>query len=334
MFSYEENYHFYDRPSMRAFEQGRYDAYAEWVGSALDLRSNSGLRVLEVGCGAGWVLDRLMQKFPGNEYLGIEPSVTACAEARNERIDVWNGTARDYHTSGIFDVVYSINVVEHTADPIAFVGTLAKLARDQGAVCIVCPNGDVVDPEILFVDHLFSFTRKNLHNLFAKAGVRPDRWVAGEGQLAQFQRLAGVAMPTAATHATVQKEGSTLLARRRHWMERWSSLDELLCERLRGYDAVLCFGAGDMSDLLRAYTPRTWSRVRGYVIDRPDGAAEPTTVRHGLPLFYLPDVDLGRWDAILLGTRLTHQANLHKRLSQMGLPVILWDDVIPCETAS
>src|SRR5688572_820455 len=82
MFSYEETYRFYDRPSMRAFEQGRYDAYAEWVGSALNLQSNSGLRVLEVGCGAGWVPGRLMERFPGNEYLGIEPSATACAEAR------------------------------------------------------------------------------------------------------------------------------------------------------------------------------------------------------------------------------------------------------------
>ena len=331
LFSYEENYRFYDRPFMRAFEQGRYEAYAEWIREVAQLRPGAGLRILEVGCGAGWLLEQLTRLVPGNDYAGIEPSAHAAAAAREAGLDVRTGSVDTYPAKGDFDVVYSVNVVEHTADPVRFVQTLGTLAKANGQVCVICPNGAVVDAEMLFVDHLFTFSRANLHTVLARAGVRPAAWSAGHGLLAKFQEMSGVATHGTSVPEAAPDEHEALLAARKQWMEQWNELDDLLCKRLGDRKTVLCFGAGEMSDLLRAYAPRTWSRVRGFLTDRPDGASAEARTVHGLPLFYLQDTDLGRWDAVLLGTRLVHHAVLDDRLSRMGAHVIRWDDAVPGE---
>lgn len=326
MFSYQENYRFYDRPFMRSFEEPRYRAYAQWIAEAARLRAGEGRRVLEVGCGAGWVLEELMRIAPGNSYAGIEPSSDACVAALRAGLDVRNGSAEEYGGSERFDVVYSINVIEHTVEPAAFAAALAGLIRPGGEIHVVCPNGEVVDPEMLFADHLFSFTRGNLEHLFARAGVRSAAWSAGENLLDKFQALGGA---VAEAHAEPPQADAALLARRRRWMERWSMLDALLIERLGSRERVLCFGAGEMSDLLRAYAPRTWQRVGAYVVDRPENAeASGPAPIHGLPLLHLQDADLREWDAILLGTRPVYHAALYERLSRTGRPVIRWDDVI------
>lgn len=332
IFSYEENYHFYDRPFMRGFEQGRYEAYADWVADIVGLRADGGKRVLEVGCGAGWVLESLMRKLPGNHYMGIEPSASASAAAREAGINVWTGTADTYPTNERFDVLYSINVVEHTVDPVAFAGALAALAKDGGQIALICPHGGVVDAEMLFVDHFFTFTPGNLRAVFAQAGLQPTAWSAGQGLLAKFQALTTGAVRGRALPPPEREENSSLLARRRQWMKQWNMLDARLCERLEGYEAVLCFGTGEMSDLLRTYAPQTWSRMRGFIIDRPADVTTQPSALHGLPLFYVQDTDLSRWDAVLLGTRLPHQAMLYERLTDLGVRAIRWDDVIPIET--
>jgi hypothetical protein len=58
-FSYEGTYDFYNKPLMRVFERKRHQNYANWVASFLD--GCQPQTALEIGCGAGWLLE-LLQK--------------------------------------------------------------------------------------------------------------------------------------------------------------------------------------------------------------------------------------------------------------------------------
>ena len=150
-FSYESTYDFYNKPLMRVFDDTRYRSYADWVASFLV--GSGARRVLEVGCGEGWVLQLLQDAYPSIRFQGLEPSAAAVRRANAAGLDVSNGTAESNDLPAArFDFVYCINVLEHVADPIGFVKSLSRLLGSGGHVLVICSCGNVIDSELMFVD--------------------------------------------------------------------------------------------------------------------------------------------------------------------------------------
>jgi 2-polyprenyl-6-hydroxyphenyl methylase/3-demethylubiquinone-9 3-methyltransferase len=105
----------------------------------------SGLTVLDVGCGGGLISEPLARL--GAKVTGIDaaaPSIEAArAHAREGGLDIdyRNVTAEALLDSGeTFDLVVSLEVIEHVADPQAFVTTLAGLVRPGGAMALSTLN--------------------------------------------------------------------------------------------------------------------------------------------------------------------------------------------------
>jgi SAM-dependent methyltransferase len=109
----------------------------------------AGLRILEVGCGRGW-LTNLASVY--GECVGVEPVAPVVESARERfpglRFEV--GTARDLLDSGeagTYDVVMSTEVIEHV--PVAgreqFVADLRALLAPDGAVILTTDRGELHD---------------------------------------------------------------------------------------------------------------------------------------------------------------------------------------------
>jgi SAM-dependent methyltransferase len=330
-FSYEESYDFYGRPEMRAFERARYESYANWVATFLERRRPQ--TVLEVGCGNGWILELLRESHPSIEFAGLEPSAAACRRGHEAGLDIQQGTVDDHlQTEKKYDLIYCANVIEHVADPARFVRGLRELLTERGAALMVCPCGNVIDPELLFVDHIHSFTRENLAALLEREGLPTSTWQPGAGELSQFQAIYGANIreprrDDQPPHAC-DRQGEELRLARDEYCRRWAELDGVLLDRLQGARSVACFGAGETSDLLRAYTPRTWRRIEAYVIDRPANPAAATAMkpRGGLPVLFQ---GAAACDAILLGVKPRYHAVLAPRLQASYQLVVRWDDLIP-----
>ena len=107
-----------------------------WRGDSRDIKPLSGKRALDVGCGAGLLCEPLARL--GAEVTGIDAAAENVEAARAHAAG--SGLAINYQAGDVsalglsgFDLVCSLEVIEHVADKQAFVGALAAaLAPDDG----------------------------------------------------------------------------------------------------------------------------------------------------------------------------------------------------------
>ena len=103
-------------------EQRRQQLYARWI---VDARERAGQSappqsVLDVGCGNASLLLALGEQWPSTTLMGCDPSAEAVAHAKAAGCRVWQGTSSSLPTDLQADLVVSVNVIEHTGDPLAF----------------------------------------------------------------------------------------------------------------------------------------------------------------------------------------------------------------------
>lgn len=103
------------------------------VKQALESRARQG-RVLDVGCYDGALLASLEPTF---RKFGVEASAAAAAVARSKGIDVVAENFKELATlNSSFDIICAVDVIEHVAQPAAFISTLVRLLSPGGLLII------------------------------------------------------------------------------------------------------------------------------------------------------------------------------------------------------
>jgi SAM-dependent methyltransferase len=247
-------------------DTARAAAYCRWITRVLE-RTDFGA-VLEIGSGSGALLHALSVALPGAKSLvGCEPSHGTPSSGR---LDFYRGTIDAVPQDRRFDLVVAVNVLEHVANPMQFLRKARDRLRGGGEIVVVCPDADVPNLELLFLDHLFSYTRAGLDHLARRAGLAilaEHKAPADIGDFRMYrlsQRPPGFADRGAGSPAS-------LLAARRDYIRRWAGLDAVLLQRLAAGRAT-AFGGGQMAALLRAYAPGTWNLLDSIEIDEPADA--------------------------------------------------------------
>jgi 2-polyprenyl-6-hydroxyphenyl methylase / 3-demethylubiquinone-9 3-methyltransferase len=123
-------------------------AAAHFGRDAKRLDSLEGLRVLDIGCGAGILSEPLARL--GSSVIGIDPARPNIAVARHHAAQ--SGLAIDYRATTAealaeagerFDMVLAMEVVEHVADFGLFVEVAAELVKPGGLLFVATLNRTV-----------------------------------------------------------------------------------------------------------------------------------------------------------------------------------------------
>jgi 2-polyprenyl-6-hydroxyphenyl methylase / 3-demethylubiquinone-9 3-methyltransferase len=115
---------------------------AHWGGDVRSIRPLMGKTALDVGCGAGLMAEPLARM--GANVTGVDAAPENVAAAQRHCAAqglVINYDCTDVATlSGQFDLVTSMEVVEHVTDPAAFVAALAARLASGGLMILSTPN--------------------------------------------------------------------------------------------------------------------------------------------------------------------------------------------------
>ncbi|MBR0800024.1 bifunctional 2-polyprenyl-6-hydroxyphenol methylase/3-demethylubiquinol 3-O-methyltransferase UbiG [Bradyrhizobium jicamae] len=112
--------------------------------NAKSLSCLSGLRMLDIGCGAGLLCEPFTRL--GAQVIGIDPSATNIAAARlhadkgHLSIDYRCTTVEDMDARERFDIVLAMEVVEHVNDVGAFIKRCAAMLKPGGLMVVSTLN--------------------------------------------------------------------------------------------------------------------------------------------------------------------------------------------------
>ncbi len=95
--------------------------------------------LLDVGAGVGLLCRAALEQ--GMEATGVEPSAWAVNAARERGMSLLQGTFPHPSLAGRrFDVITSIDVIEHLADPRSLLASIAEALQPGGIAAITTPN--------------------------------------------------------------------------------------------------------------------------------------------------------------------------------------------------
>ena len=174
-----------------SYESGRYGQLHKEISDHVVERALSAVpaprRVLDVGCGTGYVLRQLTARLPRAEaFLGVDPAPKMIEVARSassdDRLNFVPGTAERLPVDdGGYDLVVSTTSFDHWADQAAGIRECARALAPGGALVLTDQFSPLLWPTMLWPTMLGrrrgqARTRSRATTLITAAGLRDPRW--------------------------------------------------------------------------------------------------------------------------------------------------------------
>ena len=143
------------------------------------LAPRPGGRVVDVGCGGGWMLAQLRDLGWQVEGVDFDPQAAAVAAARGLTVHV-GSLGQQRYPEAAFDAVTMSHVLEHVPNPAGLLVECRRVLKPEGRIVVVTPNAGSLGHARFGPDwrglepprHLQVFTGPALGRLARSAGLR------------------------------------------------------------------------------------------------------------------------------------------------------------------
>jgi SAM-dependent methyltransferase len=132
--------------------EGRWEKVARLMAAQYGIKS--GDKILDIGCGKGFLLYDFTKVVPGVEVFGIDISSYAIANSKPEisdRLQVGNATSLPF-PDGYFDFVYSITTLHnlHCYDLDKALREMQRVSRKNSYLCVESYRNEVEKANLLY----------------------------------------------------------------------------------------------------------------------------------------------------------------------------------------
>jgi SAM-dependent methyltransferase len=137
-------------------------------------------RIVEIGCGKGRFLRKLVESDSGNIGLGFDPSYVGPATDLGGRLRFENDYYGPEYTGAPADVVFCRHVIEHVPDPLNLLGMIRQALRGSpnARIFFETPSAEwILRNRViwdLFYEHCSYFTAESLTTAFEISGFRVE----------------------------------------------------------------------------------------------------------------------------------------------------------------
>jgi ubiquinone/menaquinone biosynthesis C-methylase UbiE len=139
-------------------------------------------RVLDVGCGTGYVMRQLAARLPRtSEFLGVDPAPSMIETARSaspdERLNFLQGAAEQLPADdGAYDLVVSTTSFDHWTDQAAGIRECARALTTGGTLVLTDQFSSLLWPTMLGSRRGKARTRSRATRLITAAGLHGPQW--------------------------------------------------------------------------------------------------------------------------------------------------------------
>ena len=138
-------------------------------------------KVLDVGAGSGIFLKEATKH--GYIGTGIEPSVYLAKMAREDGLNVIQGTFPEVCPREKYDTIFLTDVIEHIVDPLPILECLPDYLKEDGKVVVTTPDVSSVLARIMGkrwwhyrVAHVGYYNKNTLEQIMDRAGFVSVKW--------------------------------------------------------------------------------------------------------------------------------------------------------------
>lgn len=130
-----------------------YDEIYERIGQSEDfydrcisiIKNTNNLDVLDIGCGRGFLLKKIKEKYPNTRLFGIDISQKLCEISRDNNPDanIFLGDAESLPFSdNKFDLIFMTETLEHLLDYNKALSEVSRVLKPNGYFVVTVPNRD------------------------------------------------------------------------------------------------------------------------------------------------------------------------------------------------
>lgn len=235
-----------------------------------ELNRDRSKKILEVGCGLGYLTYALKQA--GHDASGLDISERAIADAKRSFGDHYicaDVNVMSAQAAGSFDIVVMTEVLEHLDAPLSVLRSIHALLRPGGVALVSTPNKDFLPPDAVWRTdnppvHLAWYSRTSLREMARRTNFHvrfADFSVFNQGQVAGIDGRRDLASGSGAFRLSPSNQPLDALPPPRgtaSLVDRVPGLRRLL--RRRKY----------VRRALELYAPQ--SEVLGVILERPAGS--------------------------------------------------------------